>query len=192
MRSSSSAAAFGSAVGSDGEGGEALGVGRADLGEAIVNLTGQVGGDVGTKFLGGRRAMREDLDVDPGLVHLLETQAAQVKEPLVRLVASPGFGTGEMLGQFRVPVMLLDGNDRTIRLLHHDASPRTLLEPLRSNRPVSCHRPREASDIKAAHLRLRIKRLCKWCFGIDADSVIHRQCCRFSAFFQWAAYFSPF
>ena len=127
--------------GKRGEGGEALGVGRADLGEAVVDLPRQVGGDVGTKLLRRRRAMREHLDVDAGLVHLLEAQAAEIEEPLVGLVAAAGFGAGEMLGQFRVPVMLLDGDDRTIRLLHHDASPRTLLEPLRSNRPVSCHRP---------------------------------------------------
>ena len=29
-------------------------------------------------------------------------------------------------------------------------------------------------------------------FGIDADSVMHGRCCRFSGFSQWAAYFSPF
>ncbi len=67
--------------------------------------------------------MREHLDVDPGLVHFLEAQTAQIIEPLVRLVAAAGFGAGEMLGQFRVPVVFLDGNDRTIRLFHHDASP---------------------------------------------------------------------
>src|SRR5215471_20927214 len=51
-----------------GEGGKALGVRRADLGEAIVNLSGQFGCDVGTELLCGWRAMRKDLDVDAGFV----------------------------------------------------------------------------------------------------------------------------
>ena len=106
-----------------GESCETLGIGRAHFGEAVIHLPGQIGGDVRSKLLGGRCAMREHLDVDPRFVHLLEAQTAQVIEPLIRLIATAGFGTGEMLGQFRVPVMLLDGNDRTIRLFHHDATP---------------------------------------------------------------------
>ena len=69
--------------------------------------------------------MGKDLHVDSGLVHLLQAQAAQVIKPLIRLIPAASFGTGEMLGQFPVPVMLLDGNDRTIRLLHHDVFPST-------------------------------------------------------------------
>ena len=63
------------------EGGEALRIGRADLGEAVVDLAGQIGGDIGRQLLGRRRAMRQHLDVDAGLVHLLEAQAAEIVEP---------------------------------------------------------------------------------------------------------------
>src|SRR6516225_851862 len=122
-----------------GETGKAVGVRCADLGQTIVNIACELGCDIGTELLSGWRAMRKDLDVDAGLVHLLETQAPQVIEPLVRLTASPGFGAGEMLGQFRVPVVLLDGNDWTIRLEQHGTSPRTLLEPLRINWSVGYH-----------------------------------------------------
>ena len=102
---------------------EAPGVGRAYLGEAVVHLASQIGGNIGPKLLGGGCAMRKHLDVNPGLIHLLETQASQIIEPFVGLIAPASLRTGEMLGQFRVPVMLLNRNDRTIRLFHHDVSP---------------------------------------------------------------------
>ena len=70
--------------------------------------------------------MRQHLHVDAGLVHFLEAERAQIVEPLVRLVAAAGFRAGEMLGQLRVPIMLLDRDDRAVRLLHHDASPAAL------------------------------------------------------------------
>ncbi len=72
--------------------------------------------------------MREHLDVDAGLVHFLDAQRAQIVEPRVGLVAAAGFRAGEMLGQLRVPIMLFDGDDRTIRLFEHDASPATFLK----------------------------------------------------------------
>jgi hypothetical protein len=33
-----------------------------------------------------------------------------------------------MLGQLRIPIMLFDGDDRTIGLFEHDASPATYLK----------------------------------------------------------------
>src|SRR6185503_4199969 len=74
-RSSSSAAAFGSTVGSAAKAAKRLG------------LAGQVGRDVGAEFLGRRGAVRQHLNVDAGLVHFLEAQAAEVEKPLVGLVA---------------------------------------------------------------------------------------------------------
>src|SRR5262249_59588039 len=71
-----------------GEGSKALGVRCADLGQTIVNLACEFGCDIGTELLGGWCAMRKDLDIDAGLVHLPETQAPLVIEPLVRLIAS--------------------------------------------------------------------------------------------------------
>ena len=94
------------------EGGEALRVGRAHLGQAIVDRAREVGGDFDRKLLRRRRAVREHLDVDAGLVHFLDAQRAEIVEPLVGLVAAAGFRAGEMLGQFRIPIMLFDGDDR--------------------------------------------------------------------------------
>src|SRR6185312_15165331 len=47
-----------------GKGGKTLGIGRANLGKSIIDLTGEAGGDVSSELLGGRRAVREHLDVD--------------------------------------------------------------------------------------------------------------------------------
>jgi hypothetical protein len=74
--------------------------------------------------------VRQHLNVDSGLIHLLEPQTAKVIKPFIGLVTAAGFRAGEVLGQFRVPIVLFDGNDRTIRLLEHDASPATLLRPV--------------------------------------------------------------
>src|SRR6185437_12633533 len=126
-----------------GKGGKTLGIGRANLGKSIIDLTGEAGGDVSSELLGGRRAVREHLDVDACRIHLLEAQAAEIKEPFVRFVAPASFRTGEMLGQFRIPVVFLDGNNRTIRLLHHGISPRLYcLKPFPSNGGGDCHGPR--------------------------------------------------
>ena len=70
------------------EGGKALRVGRADLGQAVVDRARQVGRDLDRQLLGRGRAVREHLDVDAGLVHFLDAQGAQIVEPLVGLVAA--------------------------------------------------------------------------------------------------------
>ncbi len=106
------------------EGRETLRVGGTDLGETVVHLARQVGRDIGAELLGRGRAVRQHLNVDAGLVHFLEPQAAEVEKPLVGLIAPARFRTGEMLGKFRVPIVFFDGDDRAVRLLHHDVSPR--------------------------------------------------------------------
>ncbi len=106
------------------KGREAFRVGGADLGETVVHLARQVGCDIGAELLGRGRAVRQHLDVDAGLVHFLEPQAAKVEKPLVGLVAPARLRPGEMLGKFRVPIVFFDGDDRAARLLHHDVSPR--------------------------------------------------------------------
>jgi len=113
--------------GERGESRKALGVGRAHFGQTVIDLGGQRGGNVNRKLLGRGGAVRQHLDVDASLVHLLEPQRAQVVKPLVGLVAAAGFGAGVMLGQLRVPIVLFDGDDRTIRLFEHDA-PRGVIE----------------------------------------------------------------
>ena len=111
--------------GQRGEGGKALRVGRAHLGQAVVDRAREVGGDFDREFLCRRRAVREHLDVDAGLVHFLDAQRAKVVEPRVGLIAAARFRTGEMLGEFGIPIMLFDGNDRNMRLFEHDVSPAT-------------------------------------------------------------------
>ena len=106
------------------EGRETFRVGGTDLGETIVHLARQVSCDIGAEFLGRGRAVRQHLDVDAGLVHFLEPQAAEVEKPLVGLIPPARLGPGEMLGKFRIPIVFFNGDDRAVRLLHHDVSPR--------------------------------------------------------------------
>ena len=63
--------------------------------------------------------MGEHLHVDAGLVHLLDAQRAEIEQALVGLARAPGFDAGEMGGHLRVPVVLLDGDHRTLRLVQH-------------------------------------------------------------------------
>ena len=103
------------------ESGTARGV-LADRGmQAIVHLPRQIDGDIGRKLLRGRRAVRQNLDIDPGLVHLLQAQIAiaDVMQTHRHVARPPRFKPDEMLGELGVPVMFLDRNDWTIRLLHH-------------------------------------------------------------------------
>ena len=91
MRSSSSAAAFGSLVGSAAKAAKRLRM-RGDRGvEPIVDPPCQRDRVVAGELLRRGRAMREDLHVDAGLVHLLEAQLAEVMQALEHLRIAPGF-----------------------------------------------------------------------------------------------------
>ena len=94
--------------------------------EYVVADTREIGRDLDRKLLGGGGAVREHLNVDAGLAHFLDAQRAQIVEVRVGLVAAARFRTGEMFGEFRIPIMLFDGNNRNIWLFKHDASPATL------------------------------------------------------------------
>ena len=87
--------------------------------EPIVDAAGQIGSDVLRELLGRRRAVREHLDVDPDLVHLLDAQFTEIEQALFRLAPASRLRTGKLLGQFRVPVVFLQRNDRTIWFLEH-------------------------------------------------------------------------
>ena len=66
------------------EGGEAPGM-RGNRGiEPVVDAPGQLDRDIGGDLLRGGRAVREHLHVDPGLVHLLDAQFAEVVETFRR------------------------------------------------------------------------------------------------------------
>ena len=80
--------------------------------------------------------MRDHLDVDAGLVHLLEAQRAEIEQPLLLRAGPPGFDPGVGLGQFGVPVVLLDGDDRAIRLLEHRTSQHPVIGALVSAAPT--------------------------------------------------------
>ena len=63
-----------------GEGGEAVGVERDGLGQAVVGAASHPDGGLGVKPLDRWCAVREDLDVDAGGVHVLEPRLSDVIE----------------------------------------------------------------------------------------------------------------
>ena len=92
VRSSSSAAAFGSLVGSAAKAAKRLRVGRDRCMQPIVDAAGERDSIGAGELLRRRRAVREDLHVDAGFVHLLEAQIAEIMQPLEHLgsrTASP-------------------------------------------------------------------------------------------------------
>ena len=64
-----------------GEAGEALRVGLAGPMQPVVDAAGHVDGDAGVEALRRRRVVREHLDVDAGLVHLLDAHVGEVLQP---------------------------------------------------------------------------------------------------------------
>ncbi len=123
QRSSSSAAASGTAVGSAAKAAKRFGLAAQTLARRSLTPRGQLDRDVGGQLLGRGRAVRKHLHVDANLVHFLQPPAAEIVEPLFGLAAARALGAVVVLDQLRVPVVLFDGDDRTVRLLHHDASP---------------------------------------------------------------------
>src|SRR5207253_637542 len=61
------------------------------------------------------------LHVDPGLVHLLEPQLAEVVETLEHPGIARAFGADELRRDLLIPVVLLQRDHWTFRLLQHDA-----------------------------------------------------------------------
>ena len=87
VRSSSSAAASGTAVGKRGEGGKARIAGDDGV-QPVVDAAGQCGRGLGGQFLRRRRAVRDHLNVDAGFVHFLDAERAEIVQPLA--ICSPG------------------------------------------------------------------------------------------------------
>src|SRR5687768_11130457 len=92
----------------------------AGLREAIVDAGDQRRAGVGGQLLAGRRAVRQDLDVDAGLVHLLDAQRAEIVQARVDVARPSRLDAGVGLGELLVPVVLLNGDDLTFRFLEHD------------------------------------------------------------------------
>jgi hypothetical protein len=99
------------------ERGEALGIGRAEIRQPIVDPRGDLRG-VGTgEPLRRGRAVRDHLHVDTGIVHFLDPQFAHVEQTVGDgSIALDGRG---VRGKFLVPIVLFDGDDRTVRLERH-------------------------------------------------------------------------
>ena len=99
------------------EGREAVRPGGHHGGQPIVHPLRQRDGAVAGQLLGRGRAVGEHLDVDAGLVHLLEAPLAELEHA----VHDRGIGLdlAEMLDQLVVVIVLLDRDDRTFGLLQH-------------------------------------------------------------------------
>jgi len=101
------------------EGGETGRMSADCLVQAVVDAPRQRHRDVGWNFLRRRRAMGQHLDVDAGLVHFRKAQRAEIEQAPVRLARPSRFDAGEMARHFRIPIVLLDRDDRAFRFLQH-------------------------------------------------------------------------
>ena len=156
--------------GEGGEGGEPLRIGGAHRRQAVIDLCGQGGGDFNRQLLGRRRAMRQHLDVDSSLIHFLDPQGAEIEQPLLNGSFTAGLRAGEMLGELGVPIVLFDGDDRTIRLFEHFASPRSLMPAWRPLfvAPVLATGPGAVTSPARFHPR---DSWCVWCARRCASNV---------------------
>jgi hypothetical protein len=80
--------------------------------QPVIRRPGYAGRGLGVEALRRRRGVRQHLEVDPGLVHLLDAQLAHIQQPLAqrrRARLRPAFL--EMLADFGVEVMLFEGDD---------------------------------------------------------------------------------
>jgi|SRR6516225_11676572 len=91
--------------------------------QAVVDAARDRGRGVGWQLLRRRGAVREHLNVDAGFVHFLQPQGPEIFEPRILLAGPAGLAAGEGLFQFVVPVMLFDGNDRTMRFRKQSSLP---------------------------------------------------------------------
>ena len=112
VRSSSSAAASGTAVGSAAKAAKRVGIACDDGMQPIVDAAGQVGRGLGGQLLRRRRAVRKHLNVDAGFVHFLDAQRAEIVQPRHLLAGPAGFAAGKGLLQLLVPIMLFERDHR--------------------------------------------------------------------------------
>ena len=83
----------------------------ARRGEPVVGDARQRHRRLGVEHLRARLVVRQDLHVDPVLVHVGDAQVADVVELGRRLVPARPVIAGEAVAQFRDPEMLLEGDD---------------------------------------------------------------------------------
>ena len=121
------------------EGGEARGVRLHGGVQPVVDAPRQRHGVGAGQLLGRGRAMRQHLDVDAGLVHLLDAQLAEIVQPLRGIARPPGFDARIGRRQFGIPIVLLQRDDWTFRLLHHDVLCPRWSDGVPSNGGAGCH-----------------------------------------------------
>jgi hypothetical protein len=101
------------------EAGETFGVLLDLRGQPVVHRACRLGRRVRRQLLRRGSAEREDLDVDAGLVHLLDPQIVEVVQPGVNVAGTSRLGALKGLRELGIPVVFLDRDDRDIRLRNH-------------------------------------------------------------------------
>ena len=99
--------------------GEARRVLGDDRGETVVDAGRHCGRGFSRQFLRRRRAVREHLNVDAGVVHFLDAQRPEIMQPVELLAGPAGFGADKGFFELFVPIMLFDGDDGTMRFTEH-------------------------------------------------------------------------
>src|SRR5262249_25195059 len=95
---------------------------------------------------------------------------AEVLEPRILLAAPPRLAAGKGLFQLVIPVMLFDGNDRTMRFLEHRPSPAPLARSAFFERGVVASRARGVITVSSCPRLSRAKP------GHDENSSLDRMC----------------
>ncbi len=84
--------------------------------------------------------MGEDLHVDPRFVHFLDAHLTEVVEAFEHVGIAHALAADKLRGQFLVPVVLLQRDDRTFQPWQHDVpSPARCWMTLPSNGEGACH-----------------------------------------------------
>ena len=96
-----------------------VGIGLDDGGEPVVDAPRRIRPRVAAELLRRRRSVREHLDVDAGLVHRLEAPLADILEARHHRRWRAGVAARKGRDQLVVGVVLLQRDDRAIRLLQH-------------------------------------------------------------------------
>ena len=102
--------------GQGGEGGESLRIGLNDRVQPIVCLPCKPHGSLRGEPLRGRRAVRQHLQVDPRLIHLAQTQRADIEQPLLDFGLTVRLTSEKRRGEIGVKVVLFECDDERFAL----------------------------------------------------------------------------
>src|SRR5499427_10966862 len=142
--------------------GESIRVCGDRLGKTIVSVTRQPHGGLRVQTLGRRRAVRDHLDINPCLVHLLEAQLAEVIQPATDF-RRPTFWTVKGRRHFGIVIVLFQCDDKRLPHRFHVRSSLernvTLLRTLRCCLCIMCT---SAWQCRSAYERLCIRRVHDW------------------------------